>query len=91
VVWLFIHVAFLTGYRNRLSAVFTWWLAFTRDLRRERTFTIRDVATVHDLYGTSMQSITSAQASDLPPAPDLPPASDAPPASAPATSTPQKQ
>jgi NADH dehydrogenase len=91
VVWLFIHIAFLTGYRNRLSAVFTWWLAFTRGLRRERTFTIRDVATVHDLYGTSMQSITSAQASDLPPAPDLPPASDAPPASAPATSTPQKQ
>jgi NADH:ubiquinone reductase (H+-translocating) len=47
VVWLFIHVAFLTGYRNRLSAVMTWWLAFTRDLRRERTFTTRDVATVH--------------------------------------------
>jgi NADH dehydrogenase FAD-containing subunit len=30
VVWLFIHIAFLTGYRNRLDAVLTWWLAFTR-------------------------------------------------------------
>jgi NADH dehydrogenase len=50
-VWLFIHIAFLTGYRNRFAAVLSWWLAFTRDLRRERTFTARDVATVHDVYG----------------------------------------
>jgi NADH:ubiquinone reductase (H+-translocating) len=38
-IWLFIHIAFLTGYRNRLGAILTWWLAFTRDVRRERTFT----------------------------------------------------
>jgi NADH:ubiquinone reductase (H+-translocating) len=50
-VWLFIHIAFLTGYRNRFAAVLSWWLAFTRDLRRERTFTAADVATVHDVYG----------------------------------------
>jgi NADH:ubiquinone reductase (H+-translocating) len=40
VVWLFIHIGFLTGYRNRVGAVMSWWYAFTRDLRRERTFTI---------------------------------------------------
>jgi NADH:ubiquinone reductase (H+-translocating) len=51
VVWLFIHIAFLTGYRNRFAAVLSWWLAFTRDQRRERTFTVADVATVHDVYG----------------------------------------
>ena len=28
-IWLFIHIAFLTGYRNRLGALLTWWLAFT--------------------------------------------------------------
>src|SRR5262249_5830828 len=39
VVWLFIHVGFLTGYRNRFGAVLSWWFAFTRDLHRERTFT----------------------------------------------------
>jgi NADH dehydrogenase len=50
VVWLFIHIAFLTGYRNRLGAVLTWWLAFTRDMRRERTFTTRDVGRVRDVY-----------------------------------------
>jgi len=55
VVWLFIHIGFMTGYRNRLGAVLSWWLAFTRDVRRERTFTTRDVATVHDVYAGSVE------------------------------------
>jgi NADH dehydrogenase len=42
-VWLVIHIGFLTGYRNRIGAVIGWWYAFTRDLRRERTFTVDDV------------------------------------------------
>jgi NADH:quinone reductase (non-electrogenic) len=50
VMWLFIHIAFLTGYRNRFGAVLTWWLAFTRDRRRERAFTTREVGTVADVY-----------------------------------------
>jgi NADH:ubiquinone reductase (H+-translocating) len=45
-VWLFIHIGFLTGYRNRVGAVLGWWFAFTRDLRRERTFTIDDMPAV---------------------------------------------
>ena len=36
--WLFIHIAFLTGYRNRFGAILTWWVAFTWDRRRERAF-----------------------------------------------------
>jgi len=39
--WLFIHVAFLTGFRNRVGAILTWWTAFTLDVRRERAFTSR--------------------------------------------------
>jgi len=50
VVWLFIHIGFLTGYRNRLGAVLSWWFAFTRDLRRERTFTTRQVGIIGDVY-----------------------------------------
>ena len=50
VVWLFIHIAFLTGYRNRVGAVLTWSLAFSRDLRRERAFTTRGVGVLQDLY-----------------------------------------
>src|SRR5215470_1326961 len=43
VAWLFIHIGFLTGWRNRIGALFGWWFAFTRDMRRERTFTIDDL------------------------------------------------
>ncbi|HEY6276398.1 MAG TPA: hypothetical protein VIX86_08695, partial [Streptosporangiaceae bacterium] len=53
VAWLFIHIGFLTGYRNRVGAVLSWWFAFTRDLRRERTFTIREVGRVSDVYAES--------------------------------------
>jgi len=45
-VWLFIHIGFLTGYRNRVGAVLGWWFAFTRDIRRERTFTIDDITLI---------------------------------------------
>jgi NADH:ubiquinone reductase (H+-translocating) len=49
-IWLFIHIAFLTGYRNRLGALLTWWLAFTRDIRRERSFTTQQIQTLGDVY-----------------------------------------
>jgi NADH dehydrogenase len=48
--WLFIHIGFLTGYRNRIGAIFGWWFAFTRDLRRERTFTIDDLPAPSGAY-----------------------------------------
>jgi len=50
VFWLFIHIAFLTGFRNRIGAVLTWWVAFTRDVRRERAFTATEVGRVHSVY-----------------------------------------
>jgi NADH:quinone reductase (non-electrogenic) len=49
-VWLFIHIGFLTGFRNRIGALFGWWFAFTRDIRRERTFTIDDMPLVAGAY-----------------------------------------
>src|ERR1035441_4343122 len=51
-IWLFIHIAFLTGYRNRLGALLTWWLAFSRDIRRERTFTTQEIGTLRDIYAS---------------------------------------
>ena len=53
VFWLFIHIAFLTGFRNRVGAVLTWWLAFTRDVRRERAFTAREVGQLPTVYDPS--------------------------------------
>jgi NADH dehydrogenase len=60
-IWLFIHIAFLTGYRNRLGAVLTWWLAFTRDVRRERTYTTQQIATLPDVYTSALGPVVPAQ------------------------------
>jgi NADH:ubiquinone reductase (H+-translocating) len=74
VVWLFIHIAFLTGYRNRAGAILTWWVAFTRDIRRERAYTTREVGRVRDVYEPVEQ--TGATTGGRPPKPRA--ASDTP-------------
>jgi NADH dehydrogenase len=51
--WLVIHIGFLTGFRNRAGAVLSWWFAFTRDLRRERTFTSAEVGAPSDVYASA--------------------------------------
>jgi NADH dehydrogenase len=43
VTWLFIHIAFLTGFRNRVTALFTWLVSFSRGVRRERAFLTQGV------------------------------------------------
>src|SRR5580692_1853960 len=60
--WLFIHIAFLTGYRNRFGAILTWWSAFTRDRRRERAFTMRQVGVVTDVYAAVIPAARSDEA-----------------------------
>ncbi|MFI6586077.1 NAD(P)/FAD-dependent oxidoreductase [Embleya sp. NPDC050493] len=40
--WLFIHLAFLTGFRSRLGAVLSWSVSFATSSRRERAFTVPD-------------------------------------------------
>src|SRR6516164_5068085 len=67
-VWLFIHIGFLTGYRNRLGAILGWWFAFTRDLRRERTFTIDDTPVPSGAYGSL--GYTASASSDTRPTRD---------------------
>jgi NADH:ubiquinone reductase (H+-translocating) len=75
-IWLFIHIAFLTGYRNRLGAVLTWWLAFTRDVRRERTFTTQQIQTLRDVYalplGPDIGAAVPGAVVDRPPAAESP-------------------
>jgi NADH:ubiquinone reductase (H+-translocating) len=72
-IWLFIHIAFLTGYRNRVGALLTWWLAFTRDVRRERTFTTQQIQTMRDVYvlplGPDMGTATPQGLADRPATP----------------------
>jgi NADH:ubiquinone reductase (H+-translocating) len=56
-VWLFIHIGFLTGYRNRLGALLSWWPAFVFDIRRERTYTTEQVGVIRDAYDVLPPSI----------------------------------
>jgi NADH:ubiquinone reductase (H+-translocating) len=58
-MWLFIHIGFLTGFRNRLGALISWWFAFTRDLRRERAFTIDDVPKPGGLYSALPDAVAA--------------------------------
>jgi NADH dehydrogenase len=60
VFWLFIHIAFLTGFRNRIGAILTWWVAFTRDVRRERAFTATEVGRLHSVYDQTTPGDTRA-------------------------------
>ena len=39
VMWLFVHVAFMTGFKNRVAAVANWAVAFLGRGRRQRTIT----------------------------------------------------
>jgi NADH dehydrogenase len=55
IAWLFIHIAFLTGYRNRVGAILTWLIAFSRDARRERAFTTAQVGVLPDIYSEPEQ------------------------------------
>ena len=68
-IWLFIHIAFLTGYRNRFGAILTWWLAFTRDLRRERTFTTQQIDRLRDVYASPLYTDPPPASPEAPAAP----------------------
>jgi NADH:ubiquinone reductase (H+-translocating) len=73
-VWLLIHIAFLTGFRNRITALLTWAVAFTRDVRKERAYTTRAVGVVEDVY----QPASSAAAGTAPRPPEQRPAPQQP-------------
>ena len=42
-MWLLVHITFLTGFKNRLAAMFHWSRTFTSGGRAERTITLRQV------------------------------------------------
>jgi NADH dehydrogenase len=41
--WMFVHLAFLTGFKNRFTTVLKWALAFIGNARNERTITMQQV------------------------------------------------
>src|SRR6266700_2235391 len=63
VICLIIHIGFLTGFRNRLGALVSWWPAFVRDVRRERTYTTEQVGLVHSAYDVLPPSASGTEPS----------------------------
>jgi NADH:quinone reductase (non-electrogenic) len=90
-VWLFIHIGFLTGYRNRVGAILGWWFAFTRDLRRERTFTVDDMPVAAGAYGDPGKHVSGSGDTSRgsgQPGEALKPVVDSPPAAGPNPASP---
>jgi NADH dehydrogenase len=42
-LWLFVHLTFLTGFKNRIATVFNWFIAFLGHGRPQRTITSQQV------------------------------------------------
>jgi NADH dehydrogenase len=42
-MWLVVHLAFMTGFKNRFAAVVNWTIAFIGRGRRQRTITEQEV------------------------------------------------
>ena len=42
-LWLFVHLAFLTGFKNRVATVFNWFIAFVGHGRPQRAITQQQV------------------------------------------------
>jgi NADH dehydrogenase len=51
-MWLAVHLVFLTGFRNRLGALFRWTGALLGRHREERAFTVRRASTGDDSYAS---------------------------------------
>ena len=43
VLWLVVHITFLTGFKNRVSALARWTISFVGRARSERTITVQQV------------------------------------------------
>ena len=42
-LWLVVHLTFLTGFKNRVSALFHWMISFFGRSRAERTITAQQI------------------------------------------------
>ena len=87
-LWLVVHLTFLTGFKNRLAALAHWGISFVGRDRTERTITFRQmvargaIAALADRIAdtASIERCTDAGAADEV---DAPPADPAPAAGAP--------
>jgi NADH:ubiquinone reductase (H+-translocating) len=60
-MWLCVHLVFLTGFRNRLGALLRWSGALLGRHREERAFTVRRASAGDDSYGSVLPARTDQQ------------------------------
>jgi len=53
-IWLVVHLTFLTGFKNRVSALFHWMISFFGRSRPERTITAQQVFARQALRGNGL-------------------------------------
>ena len=58
VLWLFVHLMTLTGFKNRLSVLFNWTVAFLSRKRAQRVITAQQVFARHALEVHARQGST---------------------------------
>jgi NADH:ubiquinone reductase (H+-translocating) len=57
-MWLGVHLVFLTGFRNRIGALFRWSGALLGRHRDERVFTVRRASAGDDSYASLLPTPT---------------------------------
>jgi NADH dehydrogenase len=60
-MWLGVHLVFLTGFRNRIGALFRWSGALLGRHRDERAFTVRRASTGDDSYASVLPTSIDKQ------------------------------
>jgi len=65
ILWLEVHLAFLTGFRNRVAAVVNWNLAFLGRGRSERTITKRQALARPDAPASAVSALAPAHRAGL--------------------------
>jgi NADH dehydrogenase len=63
--WLFVHLALLTGSRNRLGALASWTWAFVGRSRDQRAFTVEEIGG-SDIYGRRAPTLRASAATSVP-------------------------
>jgi NADH:quinone reductase (non-electrogenic) len=65
-MWLFVHLAFLTGFRNRFTTIMGWTMSFLGRGRSERTLTMQQVVARVAIEQAGGQPFVLSLASDEP-------------------------
>jgi NADH dehydrogenase len=62
-MWLVVHITFMTGFKNRFTTFVHWWLSFAGRSRTERALTAERIRAEHPAVSAGVAEPTPADAS----------------------------